>query len=269
LAIYDYMNDPRTNLTLGKPPKRFTPNKDVIQRQVLGCPQGIQEEGWYFKKRLNETLNFARKDAYDATGERGDVNAQFIVENVQTIRAELLKKFDQETVDTIFDFGCYKRTGELKTSPTKSGYPFKMGLLYTIFATLRDVEGELMLRPSTGRFMSVYQIHRYMMCMSPNHFMGGIARSNVMWHGFRNYLRQITKNMDNIDFKRKVTVNGMKLIVNRGLFTDEEDEFFIAERKKYMAVLRELNRIYRRLLKPEWYDENGYLRTDSYYLLEA
>jgi hypothetical protein len=278
LAIYGYINDPRTNLTLGKPPRGFTPKKEVLRRQVLGCPEGIKEEGWYFKKRLNETLNFARKDGYDLDGDRGDVNTQWILANINAIRAELIKKFDEVTVDTIFNFKCYTKkykghaAGELSPSKLKNN----MGLLYTVLATLRDIDGELMLRQSTGRFMSVNHIHRYVMCMSPNHHKGGIARSNIMWHGFRNHLRgSLTWDTDKkqpidpkINFRRKILVSGGsnknqgklgEYVVNRGLFTDEEDKLFIAERKKYVAVLKELNRIYRRLLKPEWYDENGYL----------
>lgn len=282
LAIYHYVTDPRVNLTLGNPPKRFTPKKEVLSRLALEQPRGIYEEGWVMKKQLNETLNLARKDEYNNELLRDDKIADFIHQHIVEIRDCLVKKFDAETVNTIFGFEYYSRGDQGLKIRTPKGWSFKMGRLYTILATLMDEEGKLRLREDvTGRFMSVKHIHRHVFCMSPNHFAGGIARSNIMWHGLRNYLRKITwdskkkKPLDpKVNFRRKTKVvdkDGkiQDRCINRGLFTDEEDKFFIAERNKYMAVIKELNRIFRRLLKPEWYDEHGYVQADSTHLLDS
>lgn len=278
IVIYEYVIN--SKISLQKPPKYFETKHDVLYRQITNTPKNIVEEYWIRKNELNTILNIARKDNYDCDGSRNDKISQFIMNNIDDIYKELLGIFPKETIDNIFDFKLNKKTNKVlvKTSskkPEDIKWKFKIGLIYTILATLLDAEGNLLLRKN-NRFPSVYHIMRYVLCMTPNHFRGGIARSNICWHGFKNHLRKVAKedprflipntekkkkNKEFISsFERKVNNGqGVKVIVGHGNFTEEEKEFFLKHRREYMNVLKKLNYILRKKLKPEIYNNEGHI----------
>lgn len=267
VVIYEYVI--KSNITLQKPPKFFESKRDILYRQVTETPKNFIEEYWIRKNNLNTTLNIARKDNYDCDNERNDKNSQFIINHIDYIYNELIKDFSPCLIQKIFDIKINKKTNkvDVKSKPKNGNEPkwkLKIGLLYTILATLQDSDGKLLLRKN-GRFPSVNHIMRYILCMSPNHLRGGIARSNIFWHGFRNYLISITMEnkkpiFANIDFKRKIEKgDGGKVKVGHGNFTKEENEFFVEKRIEYMKVLKKLNYVLRRLLLPDVYDNNGYM----------
>lgn len=252
IIIYEYIISTMNISMLQNPPTFFESRRDILYRQVVGTPKNKREEGWIAKRNLDEILNIARRDEYDLDGLDDDQNAVFIEQNLQFIYDRLVEKFDKDLISEIFGIDFFKKDGIIKIK-TKSGWQFKMGLMYTILATLRKPDGSLILRKN-GRFFSVKDIWRYVICASPCHMRGGIARSNIYWHGFRNYLRKL-----DVRFKRKIKIPGdnMARALCRSYMDEHENDLFVEERLKYMNVLKELNRIYRCLLMPEVYNEYG------------
>ena len=64
-----------------------------------------------------------------------------------------------------------------------------MTQLYSILATLRDYDGILRTKLDGSNERPGWKyIMRFILCMSPFHFKGGIARSNLYYHGARNWI---------------------------------------------------------------------------------
>jgi hypothetical protein len=279
IIIYEYITAPDIFTTLKKPVKYFESKLDIIKRQANNQPKNIREEYWIIKKQLNRILNIARKDGYDILGIRNDKITQIIVDNFNDIYSQLVEEFDSTVINTIFDLELTKRGDKLKNwrtgkTATKQAFKFKMNLMYSIAATIVDENGSPRLR-NNGRLPSVYHIMRYVLCFTPHHLKGGIARSNIYWHGFKNYLRKIHKDSDKkektgfyqiLTIKEKDNSNEdkvKKVSIRRGSFTKKENEFFVKTRKEYIDVLKKLNRILRHKLLPNLYDKNGYFISNS------
>ena len=83
-------------------------------------------------------------------------------------------------------------------------------------------------------------IKKYVLAMSPFHFKGGVARSNIYYHGLKNYAQSSAKEVG-------ILLNGK----NRGEFNEEEDKFFIKSRTKYVNAIKELFLLFREMLENE------------------
>jgi hypothetical protein len=81
--------------------------------------------------------------------------------------------------------------------------------------------------------------------MSPFHFRGGVARSNLYYHGAMNWIVKKSKEENGLNLKRKITItdeNGDKIekTIRRGHFTPQEDTIFLNYRKQYCKSIIEL-----------------------------
>jgi len=74
--------------------------------------------------------------------------------------------------------------------------------------------------------------------MSPHHQKGGVARSNLYYHGKRNYIIRKAKDHE-INLKKK----------HRGEFSQEEDQCFVFYRKIYVNSIREVFNAFRSMIK--------------------
>lgn len=103
--------------------------------------------------------------------------------------------------------------------------------------------------------------------MTPNHFKGGVARSNLYWHTFKNSVISQAKNLPGyeegglFDFKRKVKSKNAAeedskkkkkaFPIRRGHFRPEEEKFFLTKRKYFSDGIRKLWQTMRDLAKAD------------------
>ena len=90
--------------------------------------------------------------------------------------------------------------------------------------------------------------------MTPFHFRGGVARSNLYYHGMKNYIIRKAKE-DGIKLKGKKRGGFFdddgKTFKAGTKFTKEEDNCFLMHRKNYNHAIRELYRFFQDRLSVE------------------
>jgi hypothetical protein len=124
-----------------------------------------------------------------------------------------------------------------------------MPQVYAVVCTLKDDEGNTRIRPHTGEIAGWHYTKRHIFCMTPNHLKGGVARSNLYYHGIMPYVNRKGKE-NGFDFQRKVQRAGYEkpVVIRRGDMTPEEDAFFVARRKEYCDAIRELWQLTKKII---------------------
>lgn len=218
-AIYELLID-HMEISLSRPKETFAEDE-------------LREEGYQFKNDLNIHLNFARASEPKAYAYEDDGCKKWIEKNVDQIASQLSPEAQQA-----FGLGeesQYKRGADKDKINLNS---IKMAQFYSIAATLIDYNGKLRLRKGTGELPGWKFIKKYVIPMSPFHRKGGVARSNLYHHGLKNYL------------KNQVEAHGLEEFPKggRGVFSKEQDEFFVDCRIKYCNAIREIFQICRKIL---------------------
>jgi hypothetical protein len=222
IAIYNLLQDFR-QISLMKPRSNF--NVDPVR-----------QEGWDMKAYMNILLNFARRYEYK---HEDDKNSQWIRDNVEKICSQLSNQ--SKSCFGLGDDSRYKTTSQKKGF--KAGdINFNNVNLNQIYAVLSTLQGQIVengemvciidqpiIRNSTQKLVGWNFARRYLLCMSPNHMRGGVARSNLYYHGARNWIIARSKE-EGIFLKGK----------NRGEFSTLEDETFLKYRRIYRKAIKEL-----------------------------
>ena len=222
-AIYLLLQD-FPNITLMNPPSSFE-IQDIVQ------------EGWTWKDTTNKILNVARRYSYESDE---DKNSIFIKENIQHIYDSL-----SPVARDVFGFQLYKKTSKHGKQGSINLNKINMCQIYSILAILRDFDGQLRLYRDTNNFPGNNFIKRYVICMTPFHFRGGVARSNLYYHGAMNWIIKKAEEEHSLNLKRKTSViddegNKKAKVIRRGHFTPQEDIVFLAYRKQYCKSIFEL-----------------------------
>ena len=229
-AIYKIIKK-HSNISLMNPPKSFGFDK-------------VGNEGIAFKVETDEVLNWARGAMPKGYMDEDDQNTKWFMENSGYIYNNL-----SEATREIFEFAKYKvatttKIGKFKKGDVKIG-DLKIVQVMTVLALLKHPKfGNLRLREVeiNGRkqMPSWKFIKKYVLRMSPFHLKGGVARSNIYYHGAKTYIRKAAKEA------------GLSLAgKDRGEFNEEEDKFFIESRTKYMNAVKELFFLFREMLENE------------------
>ena len=236
-------NDPKSIYhLLGKHPEIL--NSLMIPRKSFEV-DAMVKLGWGWKDLSNQILNIARRYGYQ------DNNSDYIVKNIQHIYDNL-----SPTARGAFGLELFKKTSKIGKPGTVNIKKIKnrMVQMDSILSILRDDEGELRLFPDTGNLPSNYFIKRRVINMSPYHRRGGVTRSNLYFHGMRNFIIKMAKIEDStVNLKRKVTLvdqygETYERTASRGHFTDYEDSLFLKYRKQYCRSIFELINIFKQLL---------------------
>jgi hypothetical protein len=234
ISIYKLISD-FPQISMMNPPSSF----DVSDKRKLS---------WDMKDAINYTLNVARRYGYN---DKEDANTRAIKE----LFPKMLTDLSEETKKA---FGiCEKskyqvsRSGQYKKGELNMNNISKVQL-YSILACLQNEKGEL--RTVKGKTPSWKFVKRYILCMTPFHFRGGVARSNLYYHGMKNYI--ISKGKE-----KGLTLSGKKrggffndkgdAIKKGSRFTKKEDDFFLKERKVYNNAIREVYRFFDKNLSPQ------------------
>lgn len=212
-AIYHMVtNSP--HVPLMNPPEGFAPSRS-------------REAGWLFKNETNVILNKARRFKYQ---DPNDAIVQFLDANTPTIAARLSAESREA-----FDFDKIKKKGSgfLKSDS-------RISRLYTLTAFFLHPNGTVRQRPDTGNMPGIQWLRSNVLHTSPFHFRGGIARSNIYYHGFRNYAM---KKMGT----RKASKTGTAL--SHYHFTQCQDQEFRQHRKVFTGAMIEAMQVIRDLVR--------------------
>lgn len=206
-AIYVYLlQEPSVLHSLKRPPRAFT-----VERW--------REAGWSYKDTTNGMLNVARRFDYAI---EGDQITAFVLNNLERFAAAL-----PDDAKEIFGLRHRKKDGSFYKTGSTNGP--QLSKLYTLAAFLLNDDGSLRYRPDTNKPPGISWLMRTQIAPTPYHHRGGIARSNIMWHGFRNYA--ISK-MNT----RKASAAGK--VLSHYDFSPEQNQEFRQLRKNYMQAQR-------------------------------
>lgn len=151
--------------SLRKPPASFETPRRV-------------EASWTFKDETNAILNVARRFKYQGPGDR--IAALVNSNEFLTSFANSLSPDAQHFFHLTEDYQYKGKPGQWKKDAARTSR------LYTMFALFMKPDGSMRKRPDTKALPGLNWLKRYALNMSPFHFKGGIARSNIKWHFFRN-----------------------------------------------------------------------------------
>ena len=212
-AIY-HMVTSNPHIPLMNPPEGFVPSRS-------------REAGWVFKDETNAILNKARRFKYQ---DPNDAIVQFLNANMGAIAARLSTESKEA-----FDFDkISKRSGTFLKSDGR------INRLYTLTAFFLHPNGTVRQRPDTGNMPGIQWLRSNVLHTSPFHFRGGIARSNIYWHGFKNYA---LKKMGT----RKASSIGK--VLSHYDFTQCQDQEFRQHRKVFTGAMIEAMQVIRDLVR--------------------
>jgi hypothetical protein len=219
VAAYEYiMGRPNVRATLMKPPESFDHDP-------------LREEGNVFREFTNKHLNVARFKNYE------NVNSQWIKDNIETIAGQL-----SNTAKSAFGLD-EKSLFKVKAKKGKINInKIKLPQMYSVLAVLKDLNGKSRLRDnpkSINKELPGWKfIKKYIIPMSPFHFRGGVARSNLYYHGMKNWINMKIKETHGYDIKKK----------DRGEFSKNEDAIFNKYRTQYCSSIHELFHVYKTMI---------------------
>ena len=218
--------------------------KDFPRISLMNPPESFElsssrQEGFSWKRDINTILNHARSELYQ------DKASGWIRDNINIISDNL-----SEEAQSVFNIVRYKKAnqklninqGDIKVND------LRMPQMYSILATLQGtiendsdggarIEFNPRLRQGSTQRAGWSFIKRYVLCMSPFHLKGGVARSNLYYHGLKNWVIAQAK-LEGFNLKGK----------HRGEFSQEEDEVFVKYRARYVKAMKDLFFVYKSIL---------------------
>lgn len=230
-------NDPKSinillnthpEISLMKPPQDFNISNKT-------------QEFWDIKDDLNYLLNISREENYESD----NGISRFIEENID----EIHDKVSDKTKD-IFGISKYKSG---KINHNKLRYP----VLYSIIGSLMDYDGNLRIRNRTNRLPSWKNVKRRIYNMSGFHMRGGVARSNIYYHGLRHWVATNMASELNVDRKsilrkRRGGYTNQETGEYVEPFTQEENILFRKYRLQYVESLKEFFMICKNILERKY-----------------
>ena len=173
----------------------------------------IRDEGYDRKDKLNIHLNKARRFDYK---DRNDMVTKLIHEHIDKIASKLSPEA-REAFRLEERCKSGKRAGQFKN--------IAMTQIYTVASTMIEQNGELKLY-NNGKLDTWGFVQKNLMTNSEFHHRGGVARSNIYYHGVRNY---VAKKLNN-----KVTnKNNRKVLKKKCDYSAEENKRFNFYRNQY------------------------------------
>jgi len=196
----------------------------------------VVEEGWDVKEEMNAMLNVARDRDYQDKDDKASV---WLRENLPKITQAV----SPQTRD-VFCLGL-KKDGTMRISAqtikgeTKPALKFKQ--VYTVLSSLMNFDGTPRLRGNTNEVSGWKNAKQHYFGNSPHHGNGGVARSNLFWHGMRHYISRKQGN-------RVLNKKGHSVMKKIEAFTDHDWDTFRDHRKEYRDAVRDLFQVMRKMV---------------------
>lgn len=243
------LNDPKSiylllkdfpKISLMTPPEKFGISK-------------LRQESYDFKDETNFILNIARKQDYDPS----NANFKFLEKHATEIFNNL-PKFVEDAFSKKGSFRFKKGNKNKKYEAGDINFnQMKLSQIYSILCLLQDYDGNLRLREKTGRLAGWKFIKNYVLCMSPFHLKGGVARSNLYFHGLRHWVSR--KAAEELGVTKKYFVSkrrGGYYKSEDGAyvepFTTLEDDIYLKYRRQYCKAVKLLYIECKRILEREY-----------------
>ena len=230
-------NDPKSIYKLIKDfPVQLKKPKDLNKETPY-----VRQEGWKAKDYTNKILNIARRLSYE------DSNSKWLENNLE----ELASRLSPEAKD------CFNLSDEYKYKIKAKKGDFKIKVnggvsFYQLYSILSFIQGEIKAteekfdilpnkreRKLDGSLPKWTFVKEHLLCSSPHHRKGGVARSNLYYHGLRNWIIKKGKLELDVNMKPK----------NRGQFSHEEEELYHHYRIVYAKSTREVFNVLRDLIQ--------------------
>ena len=234
--------------------------RDFPEISLMNPPRSFEvsdkrEESYEWVADSNMYLNIARRYSYvKAEGDKGGESDDFLVQNMQQVYEAV-----SETCRSAFGLDTYKSNrGKVKKGQINLN-KMKKAQVYSVLTQLLDADGNPRIRKSTGKLPSWKFIKRYSIKMTPFHFKGGVARSNLYYHGARHWVSaqmadELGVTSKSIKKKRRggyVNSDNKKNPVYVEGFSDEENRLFIKYRTQYCNAVRELFRAFKDIIEKD------------------
>ena len=242
IAIYILVKDfPKILESSMKPPKTFELSP-------------VREESYDYKSYTDLYINMARVHLYteDNLSKWLLENIDYIYDNLSDYARSVFSKGSSSTskgVETKHRTIRKGRVGKFKGEINPSS--ISMQALYAVAASIIDYDGNVRVRESTGEMAGWKYVKKYVFKMTPYHFKGGVARSNLYHHGIKNWTKWMAE-QEGMNLKGSVgkgksrggffysdaKKKGQK--IEGSQFTKEEDDIYLKYRKVYCDCVREL-----------------------------
>ena len=132
----------------------------------------------------------------------------------------------------------------------------KLNQIYAVLCQLMDEEGELRFREKTDELAGWDFIKRYSLKMTPFHLKGGVARSNLYWHGMRHYISK--KSSEDLGVTKKFVLSkkrGGYYESDTGNYVEpmskEQEKEFLKYRSRYCKAIQILYSTSKKILEKE------------------
>lgn len=209
-------------------------------------PSAKREESYEWKMDSDMYLNILRAGNEKYPIREGD----FLSNNMQLIYDTV-----SETCRSAFGFKLFKVNSNGNKKGDINLKSIKNAQLYAVLVQLLDDEGNPRIRKSTGKLPSWKFIKRYSIKMTPFHFKGGVARSNLYYHGMRNWgAAQMAEELGDKSVKQRRRGGYTKREGNKEYvkgYSPEEDLLFVKYRKQYCDAVRELFRVFKDIIEKD------------------
>jgi len=196
-----------------------------------------RQEGYDAIDRLNRMLNLVRGVGKAGYMQEEDANWQFLRNNLD----DIVKELSPETLSAfnLTEDGRYKKTGKINFNQ------IKLAQVYSILAILQNHDGTKRIRKYTKKLPGWKFVKRHIIRMSPFHLKGGLLRSNLYWHGLRNWVgnQAKTKGLYRGGYRPKDATKWIKKMT-----TDQEQEY-LKYRRLYCKGIKELYCAFKRRLE--------------------
>lgn len=235
-SIYLLLKD-FPEISLMNPPEKFN------MEESTNFVSEKRKWSWTMKGNINYTLNLARRYKYL---DEDDENTKLIKE----LMSEMESQLSHETKEAFGLLNCRytnNRKGKWKAGDV-CWNKISMPQIYSVLSCLQDESGKLRVDAEYGGKLPSWKFaKKYLIGMTPFHFRGGVARSNLYYHGMKNYIIRKAKE-DGVKLKSKKRGGFFdddgKTFKEGTKFTKEEDNCFLHHRKNYNHAIRELYRFF-------------------------
>lgn len=215
--------------------KDFKAKFDTLEntKKSLKTPK-IRKKSYEYQSLTNAFVNIARRedDKY-----QNDECSKWIRKNLKGIASRL--NDDAKDLFGLTEGQQYKTTTKHGEKGEYKQNDVRIPAIYAVVITIMDDEGNIRVREETGNMPGWKYVKKYILKMTPNHFKGGVARSNLYHHLLTNYVIRKGKEKG-LDFTKKIETKEGQMRMKRGSFTPEEDKFFLERRKVFSDGVRQL-----------------------------
>tara|TARA_B100001094_G_C18132663_1_gene773176 strand:- start:287 stop:1432 length:1146 start_codon:yes stop_codon:yes gene_type:complete len=242
IAIYTLVKDfPKILESSMKPPKTFGLSP-------------VRKESYDYKSYTDLYINMARVHLYteDNLSKWLLENIDHIYDNMSSDARSVFSKGSSSTSKGVVT--KYREIRKIKAGENKGKInpnTVSMQALYAVACTIIDYDGNVRVRESTGEMAGWKYVKKYIIRMSPYHFKGGVARSNLYHHGMKNWTKWMAE-QEGFNIKGSVgkaksrggffhtdaKKKGQK--IEDSQFTKEEDDIYLKYRKVYCDCIREV-----------------------------